>query len=209
MARTLSFLLPCAAGAAGLYAARRMGDGTPGYYAATCVTAAVYLGAWLGWGRRGSFSRPGAARDLAAGIGLGLGLAVVFVGGALVVSHVPLLAEPVADLLSATDRGGLPATLFVLVINGIAEELVYRDVVPGQLTSRGLVRGRMRVGAVSVVIYTLVTVAMGVPLLLVGAATLGALCQWLAARTGRLWAPVAAHLTWSTSMLFLMPVFFS
>jgi len=209
LARKLSFLLPCAAGAAGLYAARLLGDGTAGYYAATCLTALIYAVAWWVWGERRSLSGPGAARGLGLGTASGAALAVVFVVGAVMVSHIPVLAAPVTQLLSATDRGGLIPTLFVLVINGIGEELVYRDAVPRQLASRGLVRGTLRVGAVAVGIYTLVTVAMGVPLLLVGAATLGALCQWLAVRTGRLHAPIAAHLTWSLSMLFLMPVFFS
>ena len=190
-------------------AARLLGDGTAGYYTATCATALVYLIAWWVWGERRSLAGPGIARGWGLGVACGAALAVVFVAGALVVSRIPVLAAPVAQLLSATDRGGLATTLFVLVINGVGEELVYRDAVPRQLAVRSLVRGTLPVGAVAVGIYTLVTVAMGVPLLLVGAATLGALCQWLAVRTGRLHAPLAAHLTWSISMLFLMPVFFS
>lgn len=208
MTRSRAFLLPCAAGAAGLYAARRAGDGTPEYYALTFAVAAVYAAAWAAWGDRSAFSGRGAAGQLAGGVGAGLALAVVFFAGALVASRIPALAEPVSVLLSTTQRGGLAPTLAVLVLNGIGEELVYRDVVPRQLARGGFVRAGLPAAAASVGIYVLMTVAMGVPLLLIGAAALGALCQWLAWRTGRLWAPVGAHLAWSTSMLLVLPLFF-
>ncbi|WP_342319421.1 CPBP family glutamic-type intramembrane protease [Corynebacterium mayonis] len=208
MARNLVFFLPCALGFLGLFTARFMGDGTAGYYAATLFTAAVYASAWWVWGRRDMLTCRRVGRDIAVGVGLGVTLGAVFVLGATVVSHIPFLADPVTQLLTASQRGGLPMTILVLVMNGIGEELVYRDVVPGQLEKTGLVRGKVALGVASVGIYTLVTVAMGVPLLLLGAASLGALCYLLASNTSRLWAPLAAHLSWSISMLFLLPLFF-
>ena len=208
MARNLTFLLPCVLGVAGLLTARSMGDGTAGYYVATFLTAAVYFGGWLRWGNRSAFRGGATTRDIAAGLSLGLALAAFFVAGALLVSRIPVLAAPVAGLLSATERGGVAITLFVLVVNGVGEELIYRDMLPSQLVRRGLVRGIVPVALASVAIYTLVTVAMGVPLLLVGAVALGTLCHWLVVRTNRLYAPIAAHLSWSIAMLFLLPLFF-
>ena len=126
MTRNWLFLLPCALGALGLFSSRRAGDGTAGFYIATALTAAVYAAAWWVWGDRRSFAGPGKARELAAGAAAGALLAAVFVAGAVVVSRIPALAGPAAELLDTPDKGGYAPTLLVLVINGIGEELVYR-----------------------------------------------------------------------------------
>ena len=203
-----AFLLPCAAGAAGLFVARQAGDGTPGFYAATVVTAVVYFAAWWAWGSRASFSGPRRGREIARGIALGAALAALFVAGAVVVSRIPFLAEPVEQLLSTTDKGGWIPTLAVLVINGIGEELVYRDAVPSQLLARRVVASPLAAGVFSVALYCAVTAAMGVPLLLLAAACVGALAHYEMVRSGRLLSPIALHLTWSVGMLCILPLFF-
>ncbi|WKD57955.1 CAAX amino terminal protease self- immunity [Corynebacterium capitovis DSM 44611] len=208
----LAFLLPCLAGAAGLYLARQAGDGTPGFYAATVATALVYAAAWWRWGRRERLTArrfETIALDIGVGVLLGAILAVVFVAGAVVVSHVPALAQPATQLLSTTDRGGLAPTLFVLIINGVTEELVYRDVVPRQLLARRVVPTARAAGAVAVAVYCVVTIAMGVALLILAAAVIGAVAQIEASRTGRLYSPIALHLTWSIGMLLILPFFFN
>lgn len=206
MTRNWLFLLPCALGALGLFSSRRAGDGTAGFYIATVLTAAVYAAAWWVWGDRRSFAGPGKARELAAGAAAGALLAAVFVAGAVVVSRIPALAGPAAELLDTPDKGGYAPTLLVLVINGIGEELVYRDAVPRQLAARG--QTLVRAGVWSTVIYCLVTAVMGVPLLIFAAAVLGAVVYAEAARTGRLYGPIATHLVWSVGMLFVLPHFF-
>ena len=204
MPRQWLFLMPCALGALGLFLARRAGDGSPGFFAATLATAALYGLAWWVWGNPSAFAGPRKLNDVAFGILSGLALALVFFLGALVVARIPFLAEPATELLATPEKGGLALTLAVLLLNGVGEELVYRDMVPRQLRLLG-----MSINAqawYSTLLYTLITVAMGVPLLLVGAFLLGALAFVLAARTGRCLAPIAAHLTWSTSMALVLPL---
>lgn len=204
MLRNWLFLLPCALGALGLYLARLAGDGSPGFFVATCATAVLYGFTWWVWGNRAAFTGRRKLHDVALGAASGSVLALVFFLGALVVAHIPYLAEPATELLATTQKGGLLPTLAVLVLNGVGEELVYRDAVPRQL--RGMGVGVYARAWWSTLLYTLVTVAMGVPLLLVGACLLGALAFVLAERTNRCMAPIAAHLTWSTSMALVLPL---
>lgn len=206
MTRHWLFLIPCVLGAAGLFAARQLGDGTPGFYAATVFTAVVYTLGWWAWGNRDAFRGPEQLREILRGILIGAALAAVFVVGALVVSRIPALAGPVDQLLDTPDKGGYAWTLAVLVINGVGEELIYRDMVPRQLMEAG--QSVVQAGIWSTVIYSLVTIAMGVPLLVFAAAVLGAVAYVEATRSKRLLSPIAVHLTWSIGMLFILPYFF-
>ncbi len=206
MTKQWFFLLPCALGTLGLFTARRAGDGTAGFYAATVVTAVVYAAAWWVWGNRRAFAGPGKAAEVLRGLLLGAALAVVFFLGALVVSRIPALAGPVEQLLNTPQQGGYALTLTVLVANGIGEELIYRDVVPRQLMSNG--QSVAQAGVWSTALYCLVTVVMGVSLLVFAAGVLGALAYVEAARTERLYSPIAVHLTWSIAMVLILPAFF-
>lgn len=197
-------LLPCAFGGVGLFLARQAGDGTAMFYLLTVITAAIYAATWWAWGDRAAFRRPVGA-DLARGISLGAVLAVVFMLGALMVRHIPILAGPVEDLLNMPQAGGWLPTLTVLIINGIGEELVYRDALPRQLRARGGFT-EAAVGVISTGVYCVVTIAMGVPLLVFAAGVLGALCFLEASRTQRVISPIAVHLTWSVTMLLVMPL---
>ena len=206
MTRQWLFLAPCALGALGLFLARRAGDGTAGFYWATAFTAVVYAAAWWLWGNRQAFMGPKKLIDVLRGTLIGAALALVFVLGALVVQHIPFLAGPAAELLDTPDKGGYALTLLVLVVNGIGEELVFRDVVPRQL--RGMGQSVVQAGVWSTLVYCLVTCVMGVPLLVFAAGVLGAVAYFEAAKTGRLYSPVAVHLTWSIGMLLILPQFF-
>ena len=198
--------MPCALGALGLFLARRSGDGTAGFYWATAFTAVVYASAWWLWGDRQAFMGPRKLIDVLRGALIGAALALVFVLGALVVQHIPFLAGPAAELLDTPDKGGYALTLLVLVVNGIGEELVFRDVVPRQL--RGMGQSVVQAGVWSTLVYCLVTCVMGVPLLVFAAGVLGAVAYFEAANTGRLYSPIAVHLTWSIGMLLILPQFF-
>lgn len=206
MTRQWLFLVPCALGALGLFLARRSGDGTAGFYWATAFTAVVYASAWWLWGDRQAFMGPRKLIDVLRGALIGAALALVFVLGALVVQHIPFLAGPAAELLDTPDKGGYALTLLVLVVNGIGEELVFRDVVPRQL--RGMGQSVVQAGVWSTLVYCLVTCVMGVPLLVFAAGVLGAVAYFEAANTGRLYSPIAVHLTWSIGMLLILPQFF-
>lgn len=206
MTRQWLFLVPCALGALGLFLARRAGDGTAGFYWATAFTAVVYAAAWWLWGNRQAFMGPKKLIDVLRGTLIGAALALVFVLGALVVQHIPVLAGPAAELLQTPNKGGYALTLLVLVVNGIGEELVFRDVVPCQL--RGMGQSVVQAGVWSTLVYCLVTCVMGVPLLVFAAGVLGAVAYFEAAKTGRLYSPIAVHLTWSIGMLLILPHFF-
>ena len=206
MTRQWLFLAPCALGALGLFLARRAGDGTAGFYWATAFTAVVYAAAWWLWGNRQAFMGPKKLIDVLRGALIGAALALVFVLGALVVQHIPFLAGPAAELLDTPDKGGYALTLLVLVVNGLGEELVFRDVVPRQL--RGMGQSVVQAGVLSTLVYCLVTCVMGVPLLVFAAGVLGAVAYFEAAKTGRLYSPIAVHLTWSIGMLLILPQFF-
>lgn len=205
MTRQWLFLAPCALGALGLFLARRAGDGSAGFYWATAFTAVVYAAAWWLWGNRQAFMGPKKLIDVLRGALIGAALALVFVLGALVVQHIPFLAGPAAELLDTPDKGGYALTLLVLVVNGIGEELVFRDVVPRQL--RGMGQSVVQAGVWSTLAYSLVTCVMGVPLLVFAAGVLGAVAYFEAAKTGRLYSPIAVHLTWSIGMLLILPQF--
>ncbi|RUQ11548.1 CPBP family intramembrane metalloprotease [Corynebacterium genitalium] len=205
MTRQWLFLAPCALGALGLFLARRAGDGTAGFYWATAFTAVVYAAAWWLWGNRQAFMGPKKLIDVLRGALIGAALALVFVLGALVVQHIPFLAGPAAELLDTPDKGGYALTLLVLVVNGLGEELVFRDVVPRQL--RGMGQSVVQAGVWSTLVYCLVTCVMGVPLLVFAAGVLGAVAYFEAAKTGRLYSPIAVHLTWSIGMLLILPQF--
>ena len=205
MTRQWLFLAPCALGALGLFLARRAGDGTAGFYWATAFTAVVYVAAWWLWGNRQAFMGPKKLIDVLRGALIGAALALVFVLGALVVQHIPFLAGPAAELLDTPDKGGYALTLLVLVVNGLGEELVFRDVVPRQL--RGMGQSVVQAGVWSTLAYCLVTCVMGVPLLVFAAGVLGAVAYFEAAKTGRLYSPIAVHLTWSIGMLLILPQF--
>ena len=206
MTRQWLFLAPCALGALGLFLARRAGDGTAGFYWATAFTAVVYAAAWWLWGNRQAFMGPKKLIDVLRGALIGAALALVFVLGALVVQHIPFLAGPAAELLDTPDKGGYALTLLVLVVNGLGEELVFRDVVPRQL--RGMGQSVVQAGVLSTLVYCVVTCVMGVPLLVFAAGVLGAVAYFEAAKTGRLYSPIAVHLTWSIGMLLILPQFF-
>lgn len=203
MTRQWFFLVPCALGALGLFLARRAGDGTAGFYWATAFTAVVYISAWWMMGNRRAFAGPNKARDVLRGVLIGAALVVVFMIGALVVSRIPLLSGPVAEILDTPNKGGYLLTLLVLVVNGVGEELVFRDVVPRQLRAGG--QSVVQAGVWSTLIYCVVTIVMGVPLLVFAAGVLGAVAYFEAVRTGRLYSPIAVHLTWSIGMLFILP----
>ena len=59
---------------------------------------------------------------------------------------------------------------------------------------------------ISTLVYTLVTAAAGIPLLVLAAALLGVVAGLQRRVTGGMLGPVVTHLTWSLGMLFLLPV---
>jgi hypothetical protein len=181
----------------------RIEPGNPLFYPATFGLAAVWtIGAFasgpLHLGRvavRSELRRP-----VVAPIAIGLGLAAVFVAGALVVREVPWLGSQVARVLDFADQGSLPLLALITLVNGIAEELFFRGAVYAATTRHPVV--------VSTVAYTLATLATGNVMLTFAAVLLGAVTGLQRRASGGILAPILTHCTWSLTMLFALPLLF-
>ncbi|MDQ3470271.1 MAG: CPBP family glutamic-type intramembrane protease [Actinomycetota bacterium] len=178
--------------------------GSSWFYVATFALAAVWtVGAFasgpLHIGRIDG--RPAPRRPILAPLVLGLGLAAVFVLGALVVREIGALEGAVDDVLAFARQGSGPLVMVVAVVNGVAEELFFR----GALYAA--VPGRHQV-AVTVVVYTLVTVATGNVMLAFAALVLGTVVGLQRAASGGVLAPIITHVAWSSALLLVLPVLF-
>lgn len=128
----------------------------------------------------------------------GLSLLVLFLAGAVVVSRIPVLSTPVQQLLDHARRGSLPLVAVLTAFNGLGEEYFFRGALFQALPKRHRV-------LFSTLVYGVVTVFSGVPLLVLAALMLGALTALQRRATGGYLAPMVTHLTWSLGMLFLLP----
>ena len=193
-------IIPALLGAAGLFISAQAPAGSVQFYVATFFTAAIWLGSWLLWGNRQCFSGH-APRELTRGAAIGIALIALFILGALIVRHIPMLAGPVSDLLDNMRHGSVPITLATLVINGVGEELFFRDVARRQLAD-----ALSPAILAQLALYIAVTAAMGIPLLLVASVLIGGIAALEARRADSLISATTLHLVWSTGMAFLLPL---
>ncbi|ALA66433.1 abortive infection protein [Corynebacterium lactis RW2-5] len=200
---TSRVLLPAALGAIGLFVAANSGAGSVGFYAATFFTAAVWLFSWLLAGRRDAFLGT-YLQESVRGMALGLGLVAVFIVGAMGVRFIPALAAPVAELLANMGTSTVWLTLVTLVVNGIGEEMFFRDVAQGEF-DRSMTPSMAIISQMA--LYIAVTAAMGVPLLFVAALLIGGFATMEVKRSSRLISASVMHVTWGIGMAFLLPVF--
>lgn len=187
--------LPALLGFLGLFVSARAPHGSGTFYAATLFTAAVYLAAWWRWGDRRAFSPPRPGREALRGIAIGAGLLALFVLGAFLLRYFPFMTGSVHELLDNARVGPLAMTLLTTTVNGLGEEMFFRDVI-----RRTIPRQR----GVGLILYLAVTAAMGVPLLLLAALIVGGAAQYEARRSAHLISPLLLHLTWSIGMLFAL-----
>jgi len=190
-------------GAAVLAWALRIPPGDSTFYVATLLLAAVWTaGAFLSGSLHlgyGHTRTGGLARPVVQALALGVLLLAVFLAGALLVARIPVLREPVDDLLDHARVGSLALVAVLTTVNGIAEELYFRGALYSAIGRRGAVLG-------TTVLYALITVGPGIPLLVLAAAALGWVTGLQRRVTGGVLAPIITHLTWSLGMLFLLPV---
>lgn len=191
------------AGVLGWSLRREPGGNT--FYAAAIVLAGVWaVGAFLsgrlhlGRMARGSevFVRP-----ILAPIMLGLLLVGVFVLGALVVREIDPLAAYVSSVLEYADEGSLTVLAIITFFNGIAEELFFRGAMYAAIPRYPV--------AWTTLAYVVATLATGNVMLGFAAVLLGAVCGLERRASGGILAPILTHITWSLSMLFLLPLLFS
>ena len=181
----------------------RIEPGNPLFYPATFGLAAVWtVGAFasgpLHLGRIAT--RAELQRPVLQPIAMGLGLAAVFVAGALVVRELPWLGSQVTSVLAFADQGSVPLLALITLVNGIAEELFFRGAAYAATTRHPVV--------VTTIAYTLATLATGNVMLTFAAVLLGVVVGLQRRASGGILAPVLTHCTWSLSMLLALPLLF-
>ena len=132
---------------------------------------------------------------------VGLLLAGVFVVGGLVIRHIPPLAGMTEDVLGYARVGSFALVAVITLVNGIAEELFFRGALFAAIGIKHPV-------LISTILYALATVAGGNPVLVFAAAVLGAVTGLQRRAAGGVLAPILTHLTWSLTMLLVLPVIF-
>lgn len=178
-------------------------QGSPQFYLLTFALALVWtIGAFasgplhLGWSHTRSGTRQ--ARPLLQPFLLGVLAVAVFVAGALVVAQVPLLRDEVNEVLNFARFASLPVVAAITLINGLAEELFFRGALFAAI-------GRRYPVIISTILYALATVTTQNWMLVFAAAVLGTLVGLQRKVTGGVLGPMVTHLTWSMSMLFILP----
>jgi membrane protease YdiL (CAAX protease family) len=181
----------------------RIEPGSQWFYPATIGLAAVWaVGAFasgpLHLGRQAV--RDELRRPVLVPVLLGLGLAAIFVVGALVVREVPLLEDQVRHVLDHADQGSLPILVVITAVNGIAEELFFRGATYAAIP-------RHPVGWTTVA-YFVATLATGNVMLAFAAVLLGLVVGLERRASGGVLAPILTHLAWSLTMLLALPALF-
>jgi membrane protease YdiL (CAAX protease family) len=202
--RRVTVVVTLAVGAVLLTITVRTEPGDRRFYLASVALAAVWaIGALvsgpLHLGR--AHTRAGAheARPVVQSLALGALLIAAFLVAGLVVARIPALRDPVQRLLDHARLGSLPLVAAITVVNGVAEELYFRGALYAAV-------GRAHAVATTTAVYTLTTVASGIPLLVVAAAALGILTALQRRVTGGVLGPMITHVTWSLGMLLLLPL---
>lgn len=103
------------------------------------------------------------------------------------VHSIPLISEPVSDLLDKIRHGSSPITLATLIINGVGDEHFFHDIARRQLADALSSTAILTQQA----LYTAVTTATGIPIPFVASILISS---------------TTPHLVWSTGMAFLLPV---
>jgi membrane protease YdiL (CAAX protease family) len=135
-------------------------------------------------------------------IAVGLLLAALFVLGALIIRTIPSLVRLAEDVLGYARLGNLWIICVITLVNGIAEELFFRGALFAAIGVRHAV-------LISTVLYVLATVAGGNLVLVFTAAVLGTVVGLERRASGGILAPILTHVTWSLSMLFVLPPLFA
>jgi membrane protease YdiL (CAAX protease family) len=180
-------------------------QGGPAFYPLTFGLAATWtLGSLLsGPLHLGHILRGGTLRrPIITPIVAGLLLAALFVLGAFVIRTIPALASLTEDVLGYARLGNLWIILVITLVNGIAEELFFRGSLYAAI-------GTWHPVLISTVLYALATVAGGNPVLVFAAALLGTVVGLERRASGGILAPILTHITWSLTMLLVLPPIFA
>lgn len=190
-------------GAAVLTWVLRIDPGDPVFYLGTLILAVVWvagslLSGPLHLGRTLTRSGKVTSHAVVQPLSLGLLLLVVFLAGGVVVARIPVLRDPVDDLLDHARFGSLPLVAGLTALNGIAEELYFRGALYAGV-------GRRHAVLITTAVYALVTATSGIPLLVLAGILLGFVVGMQRRVTGGILGPIITHLTFSLGMLFILP----
>ncbi|MGI3782145.1 MAG: CPBP family intramembrane glutamic endopeptidase [Janthinobacterium lividum] len=140
-------------------------------------------------------------RPVVTPVAVGLLLGGIFVVGGLVTREIPVLAQFTNNVLGYAKAGSIWLVALVTLVNGVAEELFFRGALFAAI-------GRRNPVVISTLLYALATVAGGNPVLVFAAAFLGLVTGLQRRAGGGVLAPVLTHITWSTTMLLVLPHIF-
>ena len=140
-------------------------------------------------------------RPVVTPIVVGLLLGAVFVVGGLITREIPVLAQFTNNVLGYAKAGSLWLVALVTLVNGVAEELFFRGALFAAI-------GRKNPVIISTLLYALATVAGGNPVLVFAAAILGLVTGLQRRAGGGVLAPILTHITWSMTMLLVLPHIF-
>ena len=123
--------------------ALRIEPGDPTFYVATFALAAVWaVGAFasgpLHLGRGNTRDGQETSRADVQSLALGGLLLALFMAGAVVVAQVPLLRNPVQELLDHARFGSLALVAVITTVNGLAEELYFRGYLLPRMSRLGV-----------------------------------------------------------------------
>jgi uncharacterized protein len=184
----------------------RIEPGSRLFYLATFGLAAIWAVGAFASGRlhlgRISF-RDQLIRPVATPIGVGAILAGVFVVGALLVNGISWLQplqRQVESVITYADQGTLAVLVVITAVNGVAEELFFRGAVYAAITRHPVIW--------TTLLYAAATAATGNIMLTFAATLLGLVCGLERRASGGILAPILTHITWSLTMLLVLPQVF-
>jgi membrane protease YdiL (CAAX protease family) len=140
-------------------------------------------------------------RPIITPLALGLGSGAVFVLGALVVRQIGPLRDFVAHVLEHATEGNLALVAALALLNGAAEEVFFRGALFAAIGVRHPV-------LITTVIYCLVTIATGNPMLVFAAVLMGTLFALQRRASGGILGPIITHVVWSAILVFALPPLF-
>ncbi len=181
----------------------RIEPGSPTFYVSTMVLAGVWVVGAFASGRLhlGRITRGEATlRPVVSPLAIGLALVALFVAGSLVVRQIGPLADYVTSVLAYADQGSVPVLVVITLINGIAEELFFRGAAYAAIPRHPV--------AWTTLAYFVATLATGNVMLAFAAILVGLVCGLQRRASGGVLAPIITHVTWSLSMLLVLPLIF-
>jgi membrane protease YdiL (CAAX protease family) len=131
---------------------------------------------------------------------VGLALAAVFVVGALVVREIGPLADQVDKVLDLADDSALVAVALVTAVNAVAEEMFFRGALYAAVPRHPIAWAALANAAAVAV--------SGNPMLAFAALVLAVVVGLERRASGGITAPMLTHVTWSVTMLLVLPLLF-